>query len=217
MDGEAIDKATYEQVEYPDDRVDDVLSCTTDTERQLVLGSSAAHGSDREVVDGSIAVVNALLDRLGSFEAVSDDAVRSYYADLYETTMLDGGFVRYLKVSGWRQDVTDAVLQGLQLMGADAHVSALREAIAGFEAQTPRTRRLLVEQGNDEVFAASDAQFTAAQEGEPVVVANARWLREHPALHVVGDASLDTALDIIVGAAPEPAPGEGDEILRWKD
>ena len=107
-----------------------------------------------------------------------------------------------------------AVLQGLRLMGADAHLAALREAIGEFEAQTPRTRRLVVEQGNDEVFTASDAQFEAAQDAQPILAANARWLRDHPALDVVGDASLDTALDIIVGAEPTPEPDPA--LLRWK-
>ncbi|PRY62635.1 hypothetical protein BCF74_10471 [Knoellia remsis] len=201
-DGQQDGQQSFDAVEYPDDLIDDILRCETDTTRRMVLPHSAANGTDREVVDGNVAVVNTVLDRVDSPEHVSRDALRSYYADLYEATVTTSGIAAYLELAGGRRDVTDHVLQGLRLMGADEHVDLLRRALTSPPGANT---------------ADLDAEFATLQQSDPIVARNAEWLRTLGSVDVVGDDRVGTALDILLQGEEHSAdapPVAG--VLRWR-
>ena len=99
-----------------------------------VLPRELINGSDAEVVDANVEVVNAMYAELLDIEEISPNALRSYYVDFYLTQSLGGGFAQYVFTAPDREDIDAYVRAGLENMGASAHLDLFNRTVAAFDA-----------------------------------------------------------------------------------
>lgn len=166
--------ATFDAIEFR--QIEDILDCQPGSGAVLLTQAAVD-----ELVAFNRDVVNQVLDRVDDISEVALDALRSYYVELYGALIPVGGLSSY-RAFATRQ-VNTLVLQGLKLMGVPAHLDLLVDALSGDGI-------------SDEQYAAGFAEAEAAQ---PLVTANAAYLRSLDTIQIVLPSSFDVALRIALG------------------
>lgn len=100
----------------------------------VVLTIDSAPAANEDVVDSNVTVVNAMYAELLDAPEIAPNALRSYYVDFYLTQALAGGFAQYVFTVPEREEIDAYVREGLEGMGATAHLALFNRAAAAFDA-----------------------------------------------------------------------------------
>jgi hypothetical protein len=174
----------------------------TSNEYPVVLTLEGTNARDEEVVDANVAVVNAMFrDLLGPGE-IAPNALRSYFVDFYLTQALAGGFAQYVFTAADRDEVDRYVREGLEGMGANAHLALFDRAAESFDALLEEEAEIYLDGEWDaatygdlpepvQAMEDLDAAFEALLENEDITALNAAWLREQEGLVLLQGEELN--------------------------
>lgn len=178
----------------------------------VVLTAAGAAGNDEDVVGDNVSVVNEMYRSLLNAEDIAPNALRSYFADFYLTQALDGGFAQYVFMTPDRAELDGYIREGLEAMGAKAHLELFNRTAALYDLLTETELQDYLEDGtaagtNRADGAAAmdllDAEFEDLFEAEDVTGLNAAWLRGQP--------------DLLILTEPELAAHVADRVARIPD
>lgn len=174
----------------------------------VVLTAESAGASNEDVVDANVTVVNAMYAELLDAPEIAPDALRSYYVDFYLTQALGGGFAQYVFTAPEREEIDAHVREGLEGMGATAHLDLFNRAAAAFDALSDDDADSYLDgdfdAGLDEDGGSAggasesvleleelDGEFESLLETEDITALNAAWLRSQEGLLVLDDEQLE--------------------------
>ncbi|MDR6506934.1 hypothetical protein [Arthrobacter oryzae] len=106
----------------------------TASKHPVVLTIESAEAPSEDVVDSNVTVVNAMYAELLDAPEIAPNALRSYYVDFYLTQALAGGFAQYVFTVPEREEIDAYVREGLEGMGATAHLALFNRTAAAFDA-----------------------------------------------------------------------------------
>ena len=106
----------------------------TASKHPVVLALESAEAANEDVVDSNVTVVNAMYAELLDAPEIAPNALRSYYVDFYLTQALAGGFAQYVFTVPEREEIDAYVREGLEGMGATAHLALFNRTAAAFDA-----------------------------------------------------------------------------------
>lgn len=190
-----------------------------------VLPREIITGSDADVVDANVEVVNAMYAELLDVGEIAPNALRSYYVDFYLTQALGGGFAQYVFTAPEREDIDAYVRAGLENMGAAAHLDLFNRTVAAFEALSEDEADAYLDgdadldggtDGVEGVPAAVrrleelDGEFEALLETEDITALNAAWLRGQADLLVLDEEELDRHIAERVSRIPDLAERQAE-------
>ena len=195
-----------------------------------VLPKAIISGSDADVVDANVEVVNAMYAELLDVEEIAPNALRSYYVDFYLTQSLGGGFAQYVFTAPERTDIDDYVRAGLENMGAAAHLDLFNRTAAAFDSLTEEESDAYLDGDADldggtdgvvpdavRVLEELDGDFETLLETEDIIALNAAWLRGQTDLLLLADEELDQHIAERVSRVPNLAERQAeaaeDELL----
>jgi len=176
-----------------------------------VLTTESLKGGNEDVVDANVNVVNAMFDELLDTEEISPAALRSYYVDFYLTQALAGGFAQYVFTAPEREEVDPYVREGLEAMGAAAHLDLFNRTVAAFGTLSDTDVDSYLDGGSGGAAGGStedgeagrgvsdavrrieelDGEFESILATEDIGALNAAWLRGQEDLLVLSDDDLD--------------------------
>jgi len=175
-----------------------------------VLTTESLKGGNEDVVDANVNVVNAMFEELLDTEEISPAALRSYYVDFYLTQALAGGFAQYVFTAPEREEVDPYVREGLEAMGAAAHLDLFNRTVAAFGALTDTDVDSYLDGGSGWAAGSTeedehgdgvsdavrrieemDGEFESILATEDIAALNAAWLRGQEDLLVLSDDDLD--------------------------
>lgn len=179
----------------------------------LVLTRESISGGDQAIVDANVEVVNAMYAELLHAEEIAADALRSYYVDFYLTQSLEGGFAEYVFAVPERDDLDTYIREGLQQMGAAAHLDLFNRLVAAFGSLPDHDAEAYLNGGAQEggdgmpesataadpdavspavqLLEELDGEFEQLLETEDITALNAAWLRGQEDLLVLDGEELD--------------------------
>ncbi|MDP9984274.1 hypothetical protein J2W14_003698 [Pseudarthrobacter oxydans] len=186
-----------------------------------VLPREIINGSDADVVDANVDVVNAMYAELLDVGEIAPNALRSYYVDFYLTQALGGGFAQYVFTAPEREDIDAYVRAGLENMGAAEHLNLFNRTVAAFEALSEEEADAYLDgdadlDGGTDVPAAVrlleelDGEFEALLETEDITALNAAWLRGQADLLVLDEEELDRHIAERVSRIPDLAERQAE-------
>ncbi|MCB5293360.1 hypothetical protein [Arthrobacter sp. SO3] len=199
-----------------------------------VLPRERINGSDADVVDANVDVVNAMYAELLDIGEIAPNALRSYYVDFYLTQSLGGGFAQYVFTAPDRKDIDAYIRAGLEGMGADAHLDLFNRTVDAFDSLSEEEADAYLdgdtgledglEDGADggvpdavRVLEELDGEFETLLETEDLVALNAAWLRGQADLLVLDEEELDRHIAERVSRVPNLAERQAeaaeDELL----
>lgn len=197
-----------------------------------VLPRESINGSDADVVDANVDVVNMMYAELLDIEEIAPTALGSYYVDFYLTQCLAGGFAQYVFAAPERADIDVHVRAGLEGMGAAAHLDLFNRSVAAFDSLSEEEADAYLDgdtgQGGDADVDAGvpdavrlleelDGDFETLLETEDIIALNASWLRSQADLLVLDDEELDRHIAERVSRIPNLAERQAeaaeDELL----
>jgi hypothetical protein len=186
----------------------------TSNEYPVVLTLEGTNARDEEVVDANVAVVNAMFrDLLGPGE-IAPNALRSYFVDFYLTQALAGGFAQYVFTAADRDEVDRYVREGLEGMGANAHLALFDRAAESFDALLEEEAEIYLDGEWDaatdgdlpepvQAMEDLDAAFEALLENEDITALSAAWLREQEGLVLLQGEELNAHIKRRLDQVPD--------------
>lgn len=205
------------------------------TSNVLVLSKESINGGDADVVDANVDVVNAMYAELLEIEEIAGNALRSYYVDFYLTQSLEGGFAQYVFTALGREDVDAFIREGLEGMGAAAHLDLFKRTVAAFEAlsEDDADSYLDGDAGGDtdpdtvgdadldtdggaavsvavQHMEELDAEFESLLETEDITALNAAWLRGQEELLLLDEEELERHIAERVARIPNLAERQAE-------
>ena len=189
-----------------------------------VLPRESINGSDADVVDANVDVVNMMYAELLDIEEIAPNALGSYYVDFYLTQCLGGGFAQYVFSAPEREDIDAYVRAGLEGMGAAAHLDLFNRSVAAFDSLSEEEADAYLDGDSDggapdaaRLLEELDGDFETLLETEDIVALNAAWLRSQTDLLVLDDEELDLHIAERVARIPNLAERQAeaaeDELL----
>ncbi|WP_237393709.1 DMP19 family protein [Pseudarthrobacter sp. ATCC 49987] len=187
-----------------------------------VLPRAVINGSDADVVDANVDVVNAMYAELLDIEEIAPNALRSYYVDFYLTQSLGGGFAQYVFTAPERQDIDAYIRAGLESMGAAAHLDLFNRTVAAFDSLSEEEADAYLDgdadldSGTDGVpdvvglLEELDSEFETLLETEDIIALNAAWLRDLADLLVLDEEELDRHIAERVSRIPNLAERQAE-------
>ncbi|MEO3934658.1 hypothetical protein WMO79_17820 [Micrococcaceae bacterium Sec7.4] len=187
-----------------------------------VLPRAVITGSDADVVDANVDVVNAMYAELLDIEEIAPNALRSYYVDFYLTQSLGGGFAQYVFTAPERQDIDAYIRAGLESMGAAAHLDLFNRTVAAFDSLSEEEADAYLDGdadldgGTDGVpdlvglLEELDSEFETLLETEDIIALNAAWLRGLADLLVLDEEELDRHIAERVSRIPNLAERQAE-------
>lgn len=187
-----------------------------------VLPRAVINGSDADVVDANVDVVNAMYAELLDIEEIAPNALRSYYVDFYLTQSLGGGFAQYVFTAPERQDIDAYIRAGLESMGAAAHLDLFNRTVAAFDSLSEEEADAYLDGdadldgGTDGVpdvvglLEELDSEFETLLETEDIIALNAAWLRGLADLLVLDEEELDRHIAERVSRIPNLAERQAE-------
>jgi hypothetical protein len=106
----------------------------TSSEYPVVLTVDGANAGNEEVVDANVTVVNTMYQELLNSEEIAPNALRSFFVDFYLAQSLGGGFAQYVFTAPEREEVDAYIREGLEGMGAAAHLELYDRTVEAFES-----------------------------------------------------------------------------------
>lgn len=195
-----------------------------------VLPRESITGSDADVVDANVNVVNMMYAELLDIEEIAPSALGSYYVDFYLTQCLGGGFAQYVFSAPGRAEIDACVRAGLEGMGAAAHLDLFNRSVAAFDSLSEEEADAYLDGDTDlegdadggvpdavRLLEELDGDFESLLETENIVALNAAWLRSQADLLVLDDEELDRHIAERVSRIPNLAERQAeaaeDELL----
>lgn len=187
-----------------------------------VLPREIINGSDADVVDANVDVVNVMYAELLDVEEIAPNALRSYYVDFYLTQALGGGFAQYVFTAPEREDIDAYIRTGLENMGASAHLDLFNRTVAAFEALSEEEADAYLDRDADlddatdsvpdavRLLEELDGEFETLLETEDITALNAAWLRGQADLLVLDDGDLDRHIAERVSRIPNLAERQAE-------
>jgi hypothetical protein len=177
----------------------------------MLEGADAAND---EVVDANVAVVNAMFRELLNAGEIAPNALRSYFVDFYVTQALGGGFAQYVFTAADRDELDTYIREGLQAMGATAHLALFDRTAAAFDALSEEEAEIYLDGEWDadtdgelpdgvQALEDLDAEFEALLETEDITGLNAAWLRGQEGLLVLVGEELAAHIASRVARVPD--------------
>jgi hypothetical protein len=195
-----------------------------------VLPRESINGSDADVVDANVDVVNLMYAELLDIEEIAPTALGSYYVDFYLTQCLGGGFAQYVFSAPERPAIDAYIRAGLEGMGAAAHLDLFNRSVAAFDSLSEEEADAYLDGDTDleggadggapdavRLLEELDGDFETLLETEDIVALNAAWLRSQADLLVLDDEELDRHITERVARIPNLAERQAeaaeDELL----
>ncbi|MDI3212174.1 hypothetical protein [Arthrobacter sp. AL12] len=195
------------------------------TGHATVLPRQIINGSDADVVDANVDVVNTMYAELLDVGEITPNALRSYYVDFYLTQALGGGFAQYVFTAPEREDIDAYVRAGLENMGAAAHLDLFNRTVAAFEALSEEEADAYLDGDADldggtaavegvpaaaRLLEELDGEFEALLESEDITALNAAWLRGQSDLLVLDEEELERHIAERVSRIPNLAERQAE-------
>jgi hypothetical protein len=183
----------------------------TTSQNPVVLTKASIEAGSEEVVDANVHVVNAMYGSLLDAREISPVALRSYYVDFYVTQSLEGGFAQYVFTAD-RDEVDPLIREGLESMGATAHLELFNRTVAAFDALSEEDEERYLdgdldaeEEPNTAVRTLEelDGEFEELFETENITALNAAWLLAQESLLVLDDEELSAYIERQVELLPD--------------
>ncbi|MGO4192545.1 hypothetical protein AB4Y67_12835 [Arthrobacter sp. YAF17] len=195
-----------------------------------VLPRESINGSDADVVDANVDVVNLMYAELLDIEEIAPSALGSYYVDFYLTQCLGGGFAQYVFSAPERAEIDAWIRAGLEGMGAAAHLDLFNRSVGAFDSLSEEEADAYLDgdtdlEGDDDggvpdavrLLEELDGDFETLLETENIVALNAAWLRSQADLLVLDDEELERHIAERVSRIPNLAERQAeaaeDELL----
>jgi hypothetical protein len=195
----------------------------------VVLALESAEAANEDVVDSNVTVVNAMYAELLDAPEIAPNALRSYYVDFYLTQALAGGFAQYVFTVPERDEIDAYVREGLEGMGATAHLALFNRTAAAFDALSEDDADRYLDgntDGDTEGFGESDGgtsppeavreleeldeAFESLLETEDILELNAAWLRRQEGLLLLDDEQLELHIAERVAQIPNLAERQAE-------
>lgn len=183
----------------------------TTSQHPVVLTTASIDAGNEEVVDANVHVVNAMYAELLDADEIAPAALRSYYVDFYVTQSLEGGFAQYVFTAD--RDETDPLIrEGLEAMGATAHLELFNRTVEAFEALSEEDEERYLdgdldteEESTDGVRTLEelDGEFEELFETENITALNASWLLGQEGLLVLDEDGLAAYIERQVALIPD--------------
>jgi hypothetical protein len=183
----------------------------TTSQNPVVLTKASVEAGSEEVVDANVHVVNAMYGSLLDSGEIAPAALRSYYVDFYVTQSLEGGFAQYVFTAD-RDEVDPLIREGLESMGATAHLELFNRTVALFDALSEEDEERYLDGDLDAEEESSDAvrsmeeldgEFEELFETENITALNAAWLLGQESLLVLDDEELSAYIERQVALLPD--------------
>lgn len=186
----------------------------TSNEYPVVLTLEGADAANNEVVDANVTVVNAMFRELLNSGEIAPNALRSYFVDFYLTQALGGGFAQYVYTAADRGELDTYIREGLEAMGAAAHLALFDRTAEAFDALSEEEAEIYLDGEWDaetdgelpesvQAMEDLDAEFEALLETEDITALNAAWLRGQEGLLILAGAELAAHLAARVARVPD--------------
>jgi hypothetical protein len=181
------------------------------SQNPVVLTKASIEAGSEEVVDANVHVVNAMYGSLLDSREIAPAALRSYYVDFYVTQSLEGGFAQYVFTAD-RDEVDPLIREGLESMGATAHLELFNRTVGVFDALSEEDEERYLdgdldaeEESNDAVRTMEelDGEFEELFETENITALNAAWLLGQESLLVLDDEELSAYIERQVALLPD--------------
>lgn len=193
------------------------------TKYATVLPRECINGSDADVVDANVDVVNTMYAELLDIEEIATAALRSYYVDFYLTQSLGGGFAQYVFTAPEREEIDAFIRAGLEGMGAAAHLDLFNRSTAAFGLLSEEEAAAYLD-GDTELDGDTDGgvtdavrlmeeldgEFDTLLETEDIVALNAAWLRSQADLLILDEEELDHHIAERVSRIPNLAERQAE-------
>jgi hypothetical protein len=195
----------------------------------VVLALESAEAANEDVVDSNVTVVNAMYAELLDAPEIAPNALRSYYVDFYLTQALAGGFAQYVFTVPERDEIDAYVREGLEGMGATAHLALFNRTAAAFDALSEDDADRYLDgntDGDTEGFGEADGgtsspeavreleeldeAFESLLETEDILELNAAWLRRQEGLLLLDDEQLELHIAERVAQIPNFAERQAE-------
>jgi hypothetical protein len=183
----------------------------TTSRNPVVLTKASIEAGSEDVVDANVHVVNAMYSSLLDSREIAPVALRSYYVDFYVTQSLEGGFAQYVFTAD-RDEVDPLIREGLESMGATAHLELFNRTVEVFDALSEAAEERYLdgdldaeEESNDAVRTMEelDGEFEELFETENITALNASWLLGQEGLLVLDDDELSAYIERQVALLPD--------------
>jgi hypothetical protein len=177
-----------------------------------VLTKDSIDANSADVVDANVTVVNEMYEALLNHDEIAPAALRSYYVDYYLTQALSGGFAQYVFTVPERDDVDVLVREGLEGMGAAAHLDLFNRTAAAFNALSEEEAEAYLDGELDESETPSEAvaaleeldgEFESLLETEDIIELNAAWLRAQDGVLYLDGEQLEAHIAARVALIPD--------------
>ena len=186
----------------------------TSNEYPVVLTLEGADAANNEVVDANVTVVNAMFRELLNSGEIAPNALRSYFVDFYLTQALGGGFAQYVFTAADRGELDTYIREGLEAMGAAAHLALFDRTAEAFDALSEEEAEIYLDGEWDaetdgelpesvQAMEDLDAEFEALLETEDITALNAAWLRGQEGLLILTGEELAAHLAARVARVPD--------------
>jgi len=186
-----------------------------------VLPRELINGSDAEVVDANVEVVNVMYAEMLDVGEIAPNALRSYYVDFYLTQSLGGGFAQYVFTAPEREDIDAYIRAGLENMGASAHLDLFNRTVAAFDALSAEEADAYLDRDADldgdtdvpdavRLLEELDGEFETLLETEDITALNAAWLRGQADLLALDDEEIDRHIAERVSRIPNLAERQAE-------
>lgn len=197
----------------------------TSSQYPVVLTKGSKEAGIEDVVDANVTVVNQMYEELLNDEEISPVALRSYYVDFYLTQALAGGFAQYVFTAPEREEVDLLVREGLEAMGAKAHLELFNRTAATFDSLSEDEAEAYLDGELDESEKSPEAvtgldeldgEFEALLETEDIIALNAAWLLSQDNLLFLDEDELNVHIAQRVALIPNleerRAEAEAEEL-----
>jgi len=178
-----------------------------------------AYGENK--VQAVVEYVNGLMQRYFYLDELPPNAVRSYYADIYVSEVLNGDIDQFVHNSRWDPVIVENVSAALDIFGLTHQASLFSEVrdfiehdrprldayLAG-EYASPATRSYMYDLGKiggggdffERFIAHPDGRDAGARQ---IAVANAAWISSWPDARWVSAAAFEQELDKLATGIPD--------------
>ena len=191
------------------------------TKYATVLPRECINGSDADVVDANVDVVNTMYAELLDIEEIATTALRSYYVDFYLTQALGGGFAQYVFTAPEREEIDAFIRAGLDGMGAAAHLDLFNRSTAAFDSLSEEEAAAYLDGDTDldtdggvpdavRLMEELDGEFDTLLETEDIIALNATWLRSQADLLILDEEELDHHIAERVSRIPNLAERQAE-------
>ena len=201
----------------------DLATTLPATNYATVLPRECINGSDADVVDANVDVVNTMYAELLDIEEIATTALRSYYVDFYLTQSLGGGFAQYVFTAPEREEIDAFIRAGLEGMGAAAHLDLFDRSTAAFDSLSEEEAAAYLDGDADldgdtdggvpaavRLMEELDGEFDTLLETEDIVALNAAWLRSQADLLILDEEELDHHIAERVSRIPNLAERQAE-------